>query len=63
MEGGIRTGVGVQKIIPFEVIGKPEEVLPSPSEAGADYTFVWYLIGVLVVAGIVVYFVMRKKNN
>ncbi|MBS3076912.1 hypothetical protein J4233_01435 [Candidatus Pacearchaeota archaeon] len=62
-EGGIRAAAAYGRVFPIDVIAKPEEVLPSPSEAGADYTFVWYLIGVLVVAGIVVYFVMRKKNN
>lgn len=56
--GGIETGVGMTRSIPFVVV--PETVQQSPG-AGA-YGFIWYLVGVLVVAGVVVYFVMRKKK-
>jgi hypothetical protein len=63
-EGGIRTAPAFGRVFPIDIATK-EEVQPSPVEPieeKADYTFIWYLVGVLIVAGIIVYFVMRKKK-
>ncbi|MFH1803115.1 MAG: hypothetical protein ABH864_06750 [archaeon] len=58
--GGIETDIGMKRSIPFVVV--PEVVQPSPEPEPVDFTFVWYLVGVLVIAGIVTYFVMRRKK-
>lgn len=60
VEGGIRTGAGMGKIIPFEVVEAPVQASPPKTEVGA--MFYVYLGIVVVVAGAIVYFVMRRKK-
>lgn len=66
VEGGIRTNTAYGRVFPIDIVPK-EEVQPSPvapaePQKSESYTFVWYLAGVLVIAGVVVYFVMRRKK-
>lgn len=60
--GGIGVGgFGVDTKLPIKVIeGAPTTVQPVEKEKGVS--FIWYLAIVLVIAGVVVYFVMRKKK-
>ncbi len=62
VEGGIRSVPAFGRVFPIHVV--EEEVQPSPQEdvGSASYAFVWYLVGVLVIAGVAVYFVMRRKK-
>ena len=61
--GGIEAGVGFQNTVPFVV--QPEAPATSPpSETGAGgYGYLVYLFVALVIVGIIVYFVMRKKKE
>jgi hypothetical protein len=64
-QGGIEVqGVGIDRKMPFVVVPKPVQPSPVTPTTGKQKSsaFVYYLIGMLVVAGIVVYFVMRKKK-
>ena len=59
--GGIRSVPAFGRVFPIHVV--EEEVQPSPQEdVGASYAFVWYLVAVLVIVGVVVYFVMKRKK-
>lgn len=62
VEGGIETGVGMTRMIPFVVVPEYVQESPPAEEGQGDYTLLVYLLIVLVVAGLVVYFVMRKKK-
>lgn len=62
VEGGIEAGVGFDNIVPFVVQEEPPAEPEQEVEEPADYTFLIYLLIVLVVAGVVVYFVMRRKK-
>lgn len=61
LTGGIESGVGFDSNIPFLV--REEPPAPSPEvESGGYAGFLVFLGIIVVVAGIVVYFVMRKKK-
>ena len=62
VEGGIRSVPAFGRVFPIIVV--EEEVQPSPVEVSEalDYTFIWYFVGVLVIVGIIVYFVMKRKR-
>lgn len=62
--GGIQAAPAFSRDFPIQIKSK-QEVQPSPPitrPAKSNKAFIWYIVGVLVVAGLVVYFVMRKKK-
>lgn len=60
-EGGIETGIGIVRTIPF-VVGEQSSLQFGEDRSSPAFSFAVYLIIALIVVALIVYFVMKRKK-